>query len=159
MELPVDVIERAWRSLVADRGAHVLATDHALQAQFPHQPFDGASGDRKALAVHLPPDLAYPIDAEVLGKDAHHLRLQILIAPGTNREPRWIAPLCDTLTVAGWGNRQNPADRLDPINIPMFVNEGGHRLNGRSSSAWAKYADALRSISLAWRSSRFVRVV
>jgi DNA modification methylase len=39
----------------------------------------------------------------------------------------------------------------------VIVDERDHRLNGRSSSAWAKYADALRRISLAWRSSRFSR--
>src|SRR3546814_13733331 len=59
--------------------------------------------------------------------------------------------------VSGWGDRQNPADRLDPIIIPMLINETDHRLNGRSSSAWAKYAEALRRISLAWRNSRFSR--
>lgn len=39
------------------------------------------------------------------------------------------------------------------MRLPMRVDEGD-RLNRRSSSAWAKYADALRKISLAWRSSR-----
>ena len=39
----------------------------------------------------------------------------------------------------------------------MIVDEGDHRLNRRSSSACAKYADALRRISLAWRSSRISR--
>jgi hypothetical protein len=76
-----------------------------------------------------------PHRSEVFGKDAHHLRPQILIAPRTNRELRWAAPLCDTLGVGGCRNPQNPADRLDPINIPMFADEGGYRLNGRSSSA------------------------
>jgi hypothetical protein len=51
--------------------------------------------------------------------------------------------------IARWGDRQNPADRLDPISIPMLINKGDHRLNGRSSSAWAKYAETLRRISLA----------
>src|SRR5471030_111657 len=41
--------------------------------------------------------------------------------------------------------------------MTVVVDEGDHRLNGRSSSAWAKYAEALRRISLAWRSSRFSR--
>src|SRR5438270_1978815 len=59
--------------------------------------------------------------------------------------------------VGRWGNRQHFADRLDPIRATVIVDEGDHRLNGRSSSAWAKYADALRRISLAWRSSRFSR--
>jgi hypothetical protein len=83
MELPVDVIERARRSLVADRGPHRLATDYPLQTQIAHQPLDGASGHGEALAVHLPPDLAHAVNAEILGKDAHDLRLQILITPGT----------------------------------------------------------------------------
>ena len=39
----------------------------------------------------------------------------------------------------------------------MIVDERDRGLNRRSSSAWAKYADALRRISLAWRSSRFSR--
>jgi len=53
------------------------------------------------------------------------------------------------------GNRQNPADRLDPIRRAMIINEGDHVFDRRSSSASAKYADALRRISFAWRSSRF----
>jgi hypothetical protein len=39
----------------------------------------------------------------------------------------------------------------------MIVYERDHGLDRRSSSATAKYADALRRISLAWRSSRFSR--
>src|SRR5688572_5183580 len=35
----------------------------------------------------------------------------------------------------------------------MLVDEGDHFLNGRSSSAWVKNANALRGISFAWRSS------
>src|SRR6187551_4078269 len=55
------------------------------------------------------------------------------------------------------GDRQDAADRLDPIGFAVIVNERDHRRNGRSSSAWAKYADALRRISFACRSSRFSR--
>jgi hypothetical protein len=36
----------------------------------------------------------------------------------------------------------------------MIVDEGDHGFERRSSSAIAKYADAFRRISLAWRSSR-----
>lgn len=81
MELPVHVIERARRSLVADRGSHRLATDYPLQTQIAHQPLDGASGHSEALAVHLPPDLTHAVNAEILGEDAHDLGLQALIAP------------------------------------------------------------------------------
>src|ERR1700722_14407146 len=54
-------------------------------------------------------------------------------------------------------DRQHPADRLDPTRLAVIVDEGNHGLNRRSSSAWAKYALALRRISLACRSSRFSR--
>ena len=36
------------------------------------------------------------------------------------------------------GDRQNTADRLDPVHSAVLVNEGDHGLNRRSSSAWAK---------------------
>jgi len=46
---------------------------------------------------------------------------------------------------------------LSPVRIPMRINETHHHFDRRSSSAIAKYADALRRISFAWRSSRFSR--
>src|ERR1700721_2636021 len=55
------------------------------------------------------------------------------------------------------GDRQHPADRLDPMRLAVIVDEGNQSLNRRSSSAWAKYALALRRISLACRGSRFSR--
>ena len=44
------------------------------------------------------------------------------------------------------GDRQHLADRLDPIRLPMIVEERDHGFTRRSSSARAKYADALRRI-------------
>ena len=41
-----------------------------------------------------------------------------------------------------WRSPAHPADRLDPIHLAMFINEIRHLRNGRSSSAWAKYAFA-----------------
>src|SRR6516162_10722033 len=66
-------------------------------------------------------------------------------------------PLGHVIVIGRRGDRQHLADRLDPIYPTMIVDEGDHGLNRRSSSAWAKYADALRRISLACRSSRFSR--
>jgi hypothetical protein len=43
------------------------------------------------------------------------------------------------------------------MRLALIVNEGDNGLYRRSSSAWAKYADALRRISFACRSSRFSR--
>src|SRR5690606_18712651 len=57
-------------------------------------------------------------------------------------------PICD---------RQDFADRLDAVDLAVFVDERHHHFCRRSSSAWAKYAEALRRISLARLSSRFSR--
>src|SRR4051812_19024359 len=65
--------------------------------------------------------------------------------------PRRMGVICER------GDRQHLADRLDPVDGAVLVDEGDHFLNGRSSSAWAKYADALRRISFAWRNSRTSR--
>src|SRR5690606_20963443 len=54
-------------------------------------------------------------------------------------------------------DRQYIADRLDSVLLTVLVDELDHHFRRRSSSACAKYADALRRISLARRSSRFSR--
>jgi hypothetical protein len=60
-------------------------------------------------------------------------------APRTARAYRWT------------GDRQNLADRLDPVRLAVIVDERDHGLNRRSSSAWEKYVAAFRRISLASR--------
>ncbi len=64
--------------------------------------------------LQLPPDLANAIDAEVLPEDTTYLDLQADIAAGTDRQAIHVQSLGDVLVVGGWGNRQQPADRLDP---------------------------------------------
>ena len=79
---------------------------------------------------------------------------------GTNRDPvdrNQPKPTLGHPRSAVLYDRQHPADRLDPIRPAVIVDEGDHGLCRRSSSARAKYALALRRISLAWRSSRFSR--
>ena len=64
----------------------------------------------------------------------------------------------DTLfVVRRRGDRQYGADRLDPVAFPILVDERHHHFGRRSSSACAKYADALRKISFARFRSRFSR--
>ena len=53
------------------------------------------------------------------------------------------------------GDRQHAADRLDPVHLPMVVDERDHHFARRSSSACAKYAEAFFRISFARRSSKF----
>src|SRR4051794_25448223 len=151
------MVQRARRRLVADRRAHRFATDHALQAKVCHQPLDGAAGDHKAFSLQLPPDLPRAIDAEVLCEDPLNLDLQFGVPPRTDRTLAGVDPFDDMRMVGRRGDRQHLADRLDPIRLAMIVDERDHGFTRRSSSAWAKYADALRRISFACRSSRFSR--
>ena len=50
------------------------------------------------------------------------------------------------------------AATVDPLLVPVIVNEGAYVLCRRSTSAIAKYALVLRKISFAWRNSRFSRL-
>ena len=168
IELPVDPVQRARCRLVADRGTHRLATDYPRQAHIPHQPLDGTSGYGEPFPRHLPPNLAHAVNGEVLGEHARDLRLERQVTSCSRRQAQWIQSLCDMLVIGGWGDRQDIADRLDPMKLTVIIDKRDHRLNGRSlptrfrrcaaslegrrrgsSSACAKYADALRKISLA----------
>jgi hypothetical protein len=82
---------------------------------------------------------------------------QLGVPLGTDRQLRRIAPPGDVLEVCRRGDRQQPADRLDPVDVAVIVDERDHGLDRRSSSAIAKYADAFRRISFACRSSRTSR--
>jgi hypothetical protein len=113
--------------------------------------------NEETFAQQLPPHFAYSIDAEVGIEHALHLDLQHFIPLGARRHPLRIAALRGMFVIRRRGDRQHPADRLDPILFKVIVNKTDHGLGRRSSSAIAKYADALRRISLAWRSSRFSR--
>jgi hypothetical protein len=50
---------------------------------------------------------------------------ELLLGDPSRRHARGIAALCHMLMVAGWGDRQYPADRLDPILTTMLINEIG----------------------------------
>src|SRR5690606_17926388 len=113
-----------------------------------------AASDIEALAAQLVPDLAQAVDAPVVLENTPYLGAQRLVPFGTIRQPRRVGTFGQMVIIGGRGDRQNVADRLDPVRIPMRVDETHHHFGRRSSSAIAKYADALRRISFAWRSSR-----
>src|SRR5437868_1980523 len=115
----------------------------------PHQARHGAAGDRDPFTVELPPDLADAIDAEVLLVHPSDLDIQSGIALKPWRQLARIGAPGGVGMIRRRGDRQDPADRLDPVDGAMLVDEIDHGLNRRSSSAWAKYADALRRISFA----------
>jgi hypothetical protein len=94
--------------------------------------------DGEALPPQLPPDLAHAIDAEVLLEHASDLDFQIRVAADPLGQAGGIGALAGVGVVGRRGDRQDPADRLDPVGLTMIVDEGDHGLNRRSSSAWAK---------------------
>src|SRR6476659_188319 len=85
LELAVDVIQRAWRGLVADRGFDGFAADDPLQTHVPHQSRHRTTGNIEALALELSSDLAHAIDPEILIEDAPNLDPQRGILAGAGR--------------------------------------------------------------------------
>jgi len=124
-----------------------LATNRAPQPQLAHEALHRAAGDWAALAVQLPPHLAGAIDPEVVVIDPADLSLQPGVADRTSRRWSLLAGV-----VGGRGDRQQPADRLDPKPVLVTVDVGDHLAGRRSSSAPKKAAADFR-ISLARRNS------
>lgn len=148
-ELPIHLVQWAWRFPVRDRRPVRLAPDDALKAHVLHQPCSRAAGDLEALTAELPPDLADAVDAPVRLEHATDLGAQRVVPTRAIRQSRRIGPPGQVIVVGGRGDRQNSADRLDPGRTALRGDERHHRFDRRSSAAIAKYADALRKISLA----------
>src|SRR3546814_8586031 len=85
--------------------------------------------------------------------DALDLPAQLIVAARTCWALGGISKAPGMFIIGGRGDCQLTADRLDTQVLAMGVDERHHHLPWRSSSAIAKYADALRRISLARRSS------
>src|SRR5438552_5302429 len=139
------------------RHLELAAPHRAAQAEATHEPLHGAAGDRVLLAIHLLPHLPRPVDLFVLVPDAADALAQALVALGARGPAIGTALSNLELVVDRRGDRQHLADRLDPELLPVAVDEADHHFARRSSSAFAKYADAKRRISLARRSSKFSR--
>jgi len=138
-EVPLHQVGGSDGGRIGRGGPPGLAAAHALQAKLTHQPLDGAAGDGDPLAVQLPPDLASSVHPEVLGVDPGDLGLQLGVAERTRRW--WTLAV---LVVAGGGDRQHPADRLDPVTVLVAVDVGDHLVGRRSSSAAKKAAADFR---------------
>jgi hypothetical protein len=134
-ELPIDAIERTRGGRIADRGPHPLAPHDALQAHRPHQAGYGAASDRGPFPEKLSPHLPDAIDAEVLLVHAPDFGPQSDIALGPCRQLARIGAPGGVGVIRRRGDRQNAADRLDPVAGAVLVDEGDHGLNRRSSSA------------------------
>jgi hypothetical protein len=117
-----------------------------------HQPLHGAAGHVHALASQRMPDLAVAVHVVVRRVDPLDVGLELLVAARPRRGRPGLV-----VVVGGRGELQHLTDRLDPELLTVIVDERDHHRGGRSSSAWAKYADALRKMSFARRSSHTSR--
>jgi hypothetical protein len=135
MELAVHAVFRAGRGGVADRCFHRLSSHGTGKPQFFHQAGDGASGNLDPFPVQLPPDFTHAVDLKVCSPDAPDLRAKRRVPFPPFGSTRWISKRHSVGAVGRWRDRQNPADRLDAINLTMLVDEHLHFLKGRSSSA------------------------
>ena len=108
------------------------------QAHGSHEPCDSAPSNRNAFARQLPPDLAYPIDAEVLRENPSDMDRQLGVPLRPFRQAIRIGFPAGVFVPGGWGDVQNPAHRLDPKLVHMGFHEANHFFNGRSRSAAAK---------------------
>ena len=84
-----------------------------------HQAGDGAFGRSNPFPVQLPPDLAHAIDLIVRFPDALDLGTQLCISLSAIRPQRRVSQSCGMYAIGRWGDRQNPADRLDAINLTI----------------------------------------
>ena len=150
-ELLIDEIGRS-------RGRHPGApADGAGQAPRAHQPAHRAARHVKALAPQRLPDLPWAVHLERLVPAPLDLRLRGVITLRPRGATCGIEPAHAMAMICRGGDPHHRADRLDPIRVPVIVDESDGHLPRRSSSAWAKYADAFRKISLVRFSSRFSR--
>ena len=134
-ELPIDAIERTRGRCIADCGPDCLTPHDPLQTHRPHQARHGAAGDRDPFSAELSPDLPDAIDSEVLVVHAADLNLHRGIAMGPRRQPARIGAPGSVSMIRRRGDRQDAADRLDPVDGAMLVDKRDHGLNRRSSSA------------------------
>jgi hypothetical protein len=132
VELSVPMIQRTGGPLVVDRRAQRLASDRSPKAHIPHQPGDGAACGGEAFPPQRPPDLAHAIDTKILREHALDLNLQIGVAAQPVGQMAGISAPGGMGMTGRRGDRQNPADRLDPVDLTMIVDEGDHGLNRRA---------------------------
>lgn len=105
-----------------------LASHHAMQPHPAHQALDGAASGWDRFSMQLAPDLAATVNAEVLIPDALDFSAQPAIALDSGRRAVRLGFTGLVLVVRRRGNRQDTADRLNPVRLPVIIDELDHHL-------------------------------
>ena len=139
VEPPIHEVHGAWSAEIRNRGSlEGLAADGSLEAHLAHQALDSAAGDRGVVTPKGSPDLARPVDLLVRVQRLLNLPLQELVTLGLAGSGLGHQATPSMLEVGGWGDRQYLTDRLDPVLLPILIDELHQDFGRRSSSAWAK---------------------
>src|SRR6185437_10382404 len=95
--------------------ALLTSAHHPVETFSAHQPLNRAACDRNAFATQLSPDLASSVDPEVPLPDPANRAGKLCISLYARRQPRRIGSSALVFVIRRWGDRQLPADRLDPV--------------------------------------------
>jgi putative transposase len=122
------------QAIVTDGLGSYVSAVNALDLQALHSPGRLRENNRVENS-HLPIRkqerhiqlLTHAVDREILGEHAGDLRLQLQVPARPRRQPGRVPSLSLALVVGGWGDRQDLADQLDPID------DRGDRPRTRSS--------------------------
>ena len=133
---PLDEIRRPRGCLIDDRGLLVLpAADRTPEAHLAHQTLHRTPRHADSLPTQLPPDLPSPVHPEVLLPDPLDRLTQLGLSNGSIGSSGRIYLTGLLLVVRRRGDRQLPADRLDPVLLTVLIDERHHHFGRRSSSA------------------------
>lgn len=117
VKFPVHLVERARDRLVIDRRFHGLPTYSTCQTHPPHQAFHCATSHLDAVSFELPPNLSRAVDLEVRLPHPLDFLAKPLIIAAARRFLLRIGLPRGMGVVGGRGDRQLPADRLDPSRL------------------------------------------
>ena len=136
-ELAIDEVRRTARVPGVRRGDPRTTTHHTRQPHRSHQPRHGAPRDAHAFTPQLLPDLPRAVHLMIGVPHPLNLRAQRVVPLGPARAPRRVGHLLAMRVIRGRGDRQHPADRLDPEPVAMRVDVRHQRgyLLRRSSAA------------------------
>src|SRR4051812_48853930 len=99
----------------------------------------------------LAPDLPDAVDAEVLREDAPDLDGQGRVASGSGRPLAGISAPSGVGVIGRRGDRQHAADRFDPVDGAMLVDEGDHGFDRRAGPPPPKKTQSLPRASFGVR--------
>ena len=115
VEVALHEVHRASAARIRLRRLESTSTDRALEAHFTHQTGHRASSHDATLTAKLTPDLAHAIHVKVLLPYTTNLAAKLDVALRSRWLAAWVLLSRFLLVIGRRGDREHPADRLDPV--------------------------------------------